>query len=1449
MLPKVATQILHQTTRAAAAVQSQTSHTIRNVLQSNTTSNLGPWNGPGSSSSNWGGSSYGPGPGGAKYNAGNRFNHGYAGAGRAVSQANVITAHDALAPQSDDNDDLSTRRVSLHRRPKGSNTRARSHSLSFNAQDRHERGESLGVLRTVQIHARSRHAFASATITSESPLLLTDSPHRPSNSPRRLSRRNSTSIPTQSHESLDDLPSLPVTGATPNEPSISTDPAAPQTTIPPNPPATQEEQSPPLENGIDLTTFNLLRSARDKRDPSHTSAVVANFVASAEKPSVAEFNMALEALHESRRAGEPLTQLLETYNAMLTHSILPNVRTYFILILALTDRDNEVHRMVQSLALRSEKRNMAGSTHGAASISVDHARIEELKKENNFGTAMTLFEAVIGLEGNNKVPGPVYNNLLRSCAYHSSVNSAIHVFAQLERRMDIKPSAVSYLHMLSTFTNAGKIQGAQDVFEAFLAASRQNNVAWSVAPSKKDEPYDITRPHRLPSARNVQMQIWNKMIEAYFRSQPPDPAAAIGILQQMLDSNAPPSYGALDIPTPSSSTYTTILTGFINSGDLESALTWFDHLLAQTTAPRNPQESSKNPQRPDVVAWMVMFDALARACDAPNGPIEDLNRIFKIFCDNAVREGLEVRSVDRQILHNANMAAFRAIRRDISSFQEDQRQKVKARLDFVVEYVHHDSLHRLTKREMMFDLIHCYTQLGFLTPSINLLHKFVAFEMAHLPQSESTTDVTADNTRSFVLTTVAKAIDEVYASQKLLKTAVPFAAAIELARIGDIVGLLPSADNGGGNAGNLLQSYGLERRNGQVVADLRSRDWEMLLYAATEYDLPLADGTHQTVPFNNFAFAGTVSLLEDLAARNIEFDQLQRFIIRRVIQAIYLTHGVEELAHVFTRLGPSFERALNAPRQDSDALADSIATSPTASSVTAVMDTNSDIATGASLVKVDPYTSQWVDECLQVRNKVKPDPMTAFARFEQQLDKGNAPGPAVLSRLIQALGREGDLDKVRQVYTAAQGVLHSLAHKKEWQSQAWFLIEDSMIIALAHAGDLDSAHVHRMRVLDNGGAPSADAYGALILYVKETTDDTSNAMSLFREAQMQGVIMNLYLYNNIISKLAKARKADHALELFQEMKTGQLRPSSITYGALIGACARVGDAHSAEILFEEMVRQPNFKPRIPPYNTMIQLYTTTKLNRDRALFYYNALINVGIRPSAHTYKLLLDVYGTVEPVDINSMQQVFNALENDHSVPIQGPHWASLINAWGCVVKDLDKAIETFASIPSHPRSSQGLPDAVVFEAMVNVLAAHRRTDLMPLYMEKMNAAGVHMTAYIANCLIRGYASVGDLEQARAIFESLHDPPGGVAAPNNHAPHEPGQALDVEPMAPVYREPSTWEAMVRAELGAGQRDRAVSILERLHARHYPEAVYNRISGIMLDQSGASPWGVPNSPAP
>lgn len=158
------------------------------------------------------------------------------------------------------------------------------------------------------------------------------------------------------------------------------------------------------------------------------------------------------------------------------------------------------------------------------------------------------------------------------------------------------------------------------------------------------------------------------------------------------------------------------------------------------------------------------------------------------------------------------------------------------------------------------------------------------------------------------------------------------------------------------------------------------------------------------------------------------------------------------------------------------------------------------------------------------------------------------------------------------------------------------------------------------------------------------------------------------------------------------------------------------------------------------------------------------------------------------------MERTFAQLVKDKSVTVQGSHWAALIHAHGCVGKDIDKAISVFNSIEKHPStltSGAGLPDAVAFEALINVFVTLRRTDLVPMYLERLQQSGVHMTAYIANLLIRGYAAAGNIEEARKVFESLADPPVGVAAPHNHAPHDSSVRQPISPNELIYREVSS----------------------------------------------------------
>lgn len=175
-------------------------------------------------------------------------------------------------------------------------------------------------------------------------------------------------------------------------------------------------------------------------------------------------------------------------------------------------------------------------------------------------------------------------------------------------------------------------------------------------------------------------------------------------------------------------------------------------------------------------------------------------------------------------------------------------------------------------------------------------------------------------------------------------------------------------------------------------------------------------------------------------------------------------------------------------------------------------------------------------------------------------------------------------------------------------------------------------------------------------------------------------------------------------------------------------------------------------------STMMQLYLYSRSSRDLVLHYYAAMQQARVAPSAHTYKLLLDAYGTLQPVDIPGMERVFESLCADRRVKVQGTHWASLILAHGTAAGNVDRAIEVFKSFYTHPTTRKGeVPDPVVWEALLNVFVTSGRVDDLAAWFEKMKQSGARATAYVYNALIAGYSAAGRIEEARAVFESMGD--------------------------------------------------------------------------------------------
>lgn len=423
----------------------------------------------------------------------------------------------------------------------------------------------------------------------------------------------------------------------------------------------------------------------------------------------------------------------------------------------------------------------------------------------------------------------------------------------------------------------------------------------------------------------------------------------------------------------------------------------------------------------------------------------------------------------------------------------------------------------------------------------------------------------------------------------------------------------------------------------------------------------------------------------------------------------------------------------------------------------------------------------------------------ALMRFKNMRRAGRHPRFFTYAKLITAAAKEDRLNLAHDILNLAKQDVPLLPQYRIVR-YGWVTILDAMVAACLTTGRRDLAAQYHQDLLEMGAAPTANTFGLYITTLKESTktfDEATEAVKIFLRAKAEGVEPSSFLYNALIGKLGKARRIDDCLFYFSEMRNLGIRPTSVTYGTIVNALCRVSDEKFAEELFEEMESMPNYKPRPAPYHSMMQFFLTTKRDRSKVLSYYERMRAKRIEPTTHTYKLLIDTYATLEPVNMEAAENVLAQIRQAGAIP-EAVHYSSLIHAKGCVMHDMEGARKLFDTVLADSRIR---PQACLYQALFEAMVAnHQIADTEPV-LRDMCARGVEMTPYIANSLIHGWALVHNIENAKAIYDAV---------------------------AESKREPSTYEAMTRAFMAVEDRASAMAVVNEGLSRGYPTAVAGKI---------------------
>jgi hypothetical protein len=133
---------------------------------------------------------------------------------------------------------------------------------------------------------------------------------------------------------------------------------------------------------------------------------------------------------------------------------------------------------------------------------------------------------------------------------------------------------------------------------------------------------------------------------------------------------------------------------------------------------------------------------------------------------------------------------------------------------------------------------------------------------------------------------------------------------------------------------------------------------------------------------------------------------------------------------------------------------------------------------------------------------------------------------------------------------------------------------------------------------------------------------------------------------------------------------------------------------------------------------------------------------------------------------------------------------------------DLSAARELFDSVLSEGKVH---PQPCMYQAVFESLNANHRSTECETLLRDMDTRRVDFTPYIANALIHGWTLEKNMVKAKEAFHRV----------------------------PISRrEPSTYEAMVRAYLAVEDRDAAQGVVREALSRGYPSAVAGKIADLV-----------------
>ncbi|XP_010542661.1 PREDICTED: pentatricopeptide repeat-containing protein At2g29760, chloroplastic [Tarenaya hassleriana] len=246
--------------------------------------------------------------------------------------------------------------------------------------------------------------------------------------------------------------------------------------------------------------------------------------------------------------------------------------------------------------------------------------------------------------------------------------------------------------------------------------------------------------------------------------------------------------------------------------------------------------------------------------------------------------------------------------------------------------------------------------------------------------------------------------------------------------------------------------------------------------------------------------------------------------------------------------------------------------------------------------------------------------------------------------------------------------------------------------------------------------------------------DLDSACKVFSTSRRKDVVS----WNSMITGFVQKGSPDKALELFREMEAENVKASHVTMVGVLSACAKIPDLESGKRVCS-YIEEAGISVSLTLANAMLDMYAKCGNMEDA-----KRLFDTMEEKDIVTWTTMLDGYARLE--DYVAARHVFD------SMPVKDiAAWNALISAYGQNGKPKE-ALEVFHELQLQNNAK---PNQITLVSTLSACAQIGAMDLgewIEVYIKKR---GIRLNFYLVSALIHMYSKCGDLEKARAVFNSV----------------------------------------------------------------------------------------------